>query len=202
MNKVFVDFETSGKDPLRNDIIEFGAIVADEALQALDEFHSYARPTESEWWDEEAEEVHGISKEFLVSQPSIENVISGFHKFLEQFAPLSFVCHSGHYPFVFDLAFLKSAYLKYLSPFDLYSVIGDPAFNAFSTVNRSKNYARSVWGVENQKLSTWMNKLGIEDSKHHSALFDARVCFEVFKFQESNKQWGYGQSLSRNSIWR
>ena len=41
---------------------------------------------------------------------------------------------------------------------------------------------RSFYNLENQKLNTWADHLGCE-FKHHDALEDAIVTYEVFKHQ-------------------
>ena len=76
---------------------------------------------------------------------------------------------------------------------EFYSLFG----GVESTIARGKKNQR-LYGIENQKLDTWARKLGIKFN-HHSALDDAEVCMQVYKYQkeknESNLQSNNAKSI-------
>jgi len=65
-----LDVETSGLDPARHGIIEIGVAVLDEEMMPIASRSWRVRLWEHAAWDDEAEAVHGVTRESASSDPS------------------------------------------------------------------------------------------------------------------------------------
>ena len=181
-----IDLETSGRVFFKNEIIEIAAIVLDEDLNKIGEFCEYIKPECIAQWDKGAEEVHGLSWDRLQLAKPSNSVIMEFISFLtglKNGTPFSLVCHALPIKSsidVFDRNFLFAWFWANEKRVEYYNLIDETRIR--STIDRKHKMARSLYGIRDQKLSTWAEKLNIEFN-HHSALDDASVCAEVFKYQ-------------------
>jgi DNA polymerase III epsilon subunit-like protein len=137
----YVDLETSGGDPIRNDVIEICCLVTRRGeFEVIDKFHSYVRPEQinSVTWSQRAQEVHGITPAQAMTFPERRKVAIDFLNFLvpykheENFAQL-FVCHAMAQSFfdqkenetkwgMFDFNFLDWLFRKEKLNYSLYKV--------------------------------------------------------------------------------
>lgn len=99
----YVDVETTGGDPIRNDLLEICCLVTEKnKFEIIDKFHSYVRPRQINQftWSEHAEAVHGISKDRARSFPETRQVAYNFLMFCDKYrdkrnnSPQLFVCHA------------------------------------------------------------------------------------------------------------
>lgn len=179
------DIETTGVKPWSNEILTLCTIVLDENLDEVDRFNANIKPNYESQWTYEAEQVHGISLKDarLFRTPSV--VLNEFVRFLSSFqGPLCFTCHA--FPFksridLFDYQFVFSWFWVNEKRTKFYELFGDEYCH--STIIRSKNEAKALWGVENQKLETWAEKLGWDYSRAHNAEFDTELTCEVLRYQ-------------------
>lgn len=186
----FTDVETTGTEMWRNEIIEIATVVTDDDFKVLGEFNEYVRPEYSKQYTPEAEEVHGITWHDSQSFSSSDIVLSDYIDFLSEYrvgheASLQMVCHALPFYSSLDLIdrnFIFAWFWNHDHRHTYYSLFDDQ--NTKSTIIRSKKLAQQTWGVPNQKLSTWMNKLGLS-FKPHRALDDAYACLEVYKYQKT-----------------
>lgn len=174
---LILDLETTGRTPYTNEILSLAAIKCSEQLEIINTLEIYKRPDTEATWEEEAENVHKISLREARAFSSTKDFNNSLYDFLGE-DTYHLVFHSARFPFLFDYCFLRAHYDIHNDVFAFYKKF--PEYT--STVHKRPTYARKVYGVENQKLSTYAKKLGIKFN-HHQAMDDTKVCLEVFKYQ-------------------
>ena len=185
-----LDVETTSKDPWRGEILSLGAIIANERLEKLDEIELKCRPLNYYHWDKESEEYHKISIKESLRFPDPDESLNRFCEWLDTYNPFkqySLVCHA--LPFrspidLYDRNFIFSWFWNNDSRDRYYRYFDESKIR--STISRKRKQTLARWGLKDQKLGTWGEKLGIK-FRHHSALDDAMLCYEVLKFQETHK---------------
>jgi DNA polymerase-3 subunit epsilon len=78
MPYLIIDLEMSGTEYGFHDIIQIGAVLADDNLNTIAEFSSLVYPKNEDIFSEEAEEIHGISIFDLEGAELIHNVLDSF----------------------------------------------------------------------------------------------------------------------------
>jgi DNA polymerase-3 subunit epsilon len=76
MDICFIDFETTGIDPIRDKAIEVGALVINEDFQIIKKFHSFIRPTGNYRMRNSAKNTHHITTEQIENSPSEKEVLN------------------------------------------------------------------------------------------------------------------------------
>ena len=185
---IFLDVETSGLSPRFNEVIQIGAIKTDNELNKIDEFTCKLKPTSTYRWNAGAERVHGYTYEQAQEFP---NRLLGFSQFNTWLGgdQYKFVCHAApktHMQDIFDYGFIHQLYLEFNSEGECKDIF--PVEMIKSTQYSTKQAAFELYGIENNRLDTWMRRLEIDNKDHHDALFDATVCCEVYKHQQQCQQ--------------
>jgi DNA polymerase III epsilon subunit-like protein len=175
---VFLDLETTGFDPIRNDVTSMGAIITDSSRIVLDELYTTARPDINKFTSDEALNISGFSKaQLLLHKPQREACID-LMKFLkphlEEF-PLMMVSHTSNN---FDWRFLDWMFRKQDLNFKIYKALRHDYQQSTIKMGRSAGY-------DGNKLNQWAERLSLTFN-HHNALDDARMCLEVHKFLSKN----------------
>lgn len=148
---IVIDLETTGFDPLRNHIIEVGALKIDNG-QIIDSFSSLINPDIE--IDSFITSLTGITNQDLSTAPSPESVLSGLLDFIKDSI---LVGHNVH----FDINFLYDNFERYLSK---------PLTNDFvDTLRLSKKYFKAA---PSHKLSDLAVFLNIPVEAAHRALSD------------------------------
>jgi len=183
-----VDLETTNKHPGRGEILTLACIVADKNFKEVDRFEGKIKPQYWEQWDEGAEKIHGITKQSASNFSNCIDVVTGLNNFLYDLSDngdYSFVCHAQPGTSdvdLFDRNFIFFTYLYLGLRCDYYKLFTESRIR--STISRKRKATTMMYGIKNQKLDTWMDKLGIDKTKHHDAMFDTEVCLEILKYQE------------------
>ena len=100
MREIVLDTETTGLDALNGDrIVEIGCIELINHVPTSKSYHAYVNPERQ--MPAEAQEVHGLSDEFLADKPVFASIVDEFLAFLGD-APL--IIHNAK----FDLGFLNA----------------------------------------------------------------------------------------------
>ena len=100
MRQVILDTETTGLDlKLGHRVIEIGCIEVSDRRIKEHVFHSYINPDRQV--DLEAQEVHGLTIEFLSDQPRFSELLEEFLSFIEG---CELVIHNAS----FDVGFLNN----------------------------------------------------------------------------------------------
>lgn len=172
-----LDTETTGTDFSSSQVIQCGAIFLDESMQPVHkkEWHVQYMPDQFSW-DPEAEMIHGVPKSRAMS--------SGIHPeaFLAEFErevvkrygslekadrELHIIAANAH----FDYLMLESLWNTYRS---------DCGLPLSRRVMDISSLSLMVLGVAG--MTTVLEELGIvvEESKRHSALYDAELHLKIF----------------------
>lgn len=100
MREIVLDTETTGLDPFSGHrVVEIGCVELINHVRTGNYFHTYLNPERS--MPREAENVHGLSEEFLKDKPKFAQVAGSFLEFIGD-APL--VIHNA----AFDMKFLNA----------------------------------------------------------------------------------------------
>lgn len=154
----FVDIETTSANVKNGQIIEIGAIIAQNG-KILDTFDTLVY---SPFVPEEIIELTGINSYMLENAPRIEQVLKQFLAFLGDSV---FVAHNVS----FDYNFIAESLHKYDMP---------PLFNArLCTLDLSRKSIVS----KKYALSYLNDMLGINTTQVHRAYADALTAFELYK---------------------
>lgn len=165
MRQVFLDTETTGLYPAQGHrIIEIAAVEAINRRVTDNHFHVYLNPDRE--IDAAAQEVHGITLEFLQDKPRFADVVS---EFLDFVADAELVIHNAP----FDVGFLNSELGK-IDRENLEKTAG----NIIDTLKMAKDMRPG----QRNNLDALCRHYGIDNSKRtlHGALLDAELLAEVY----------------------
>ncbi|HLS80397.1 MAG TPA: DNA polymerase III subunit epsilon [Steroidobacter sp.] len=166
MRQIVLDTETTGLEPEQGHrIIEIGCVELVKRRKTGRTFHRYLRPDRP--IDRGAQQVHGITDEFLAQQPRFSDVVD---ELLEFIGGAELIIHNA----AFDLAFLD-AELKRLPGVrrqirDLCSVID------------TLPLARQMHPGQRNSLDALCKRYGVDNSHRelHGALLDAQILLDVY----------------------
>ena len=166
---VVFDIETTGFSPIKNKIIEIGAVKVKNG-KITDKFSTFVNPEVPIPF--EIEKLTSISDNMVLNAPTIEQVLP---KFLEFCGDAVMVAHNAS----FDMSFMKHNALLLGKAFD-------PAI--LDTVSMARFLLPNLHRF---KLDTVAKELKISLENHHRAVDDAGATAEIFvKFVEMLKQRG------------
>lgn len=165
MRQIFLDTETTGLYPAQGHrVIEIAAVEMLNRRPTNHHFHQYLKPDCE--IDPAAQEVHGITMEFLQDKPDFSAIAEDFLAFIDG---AELIIHNAP----FDVGFLNSELGKIgLQPVTHY------CGNIIDTLKMAKN---SRPGQRNN-LDALCRHFGIDNSKRtlHGALLDAELLAEVY----------------------
>ena len=165
MRWVILDTETTGLDPNEGHrVIEIGAVeVVNRSITGRD-FQTYLNPGRA--IDPGAQEVHGISLEFLQDKPTFEQVVDELLAFVKD---AELIIHNAS----FDVKFLDSELKR----------LGRPGLTTWTgPITDSLSYARSLYPGKRNSLDALCERYGISNTHRqlHGALLDSRLLAEVW----------------------
>jgi DNA polymerase-3 subunit epsilon len=165
MRQIILDTETTGLEPEQGHrIIELGCLELVNRRPSGRTFHRYLNPDRD--IDEGALQVHGITREFLRTQPRFADVVD---EFLEFVAGAELVIHNA----AFDVGFLE-AELKRLG--------ARGTLVARCRVLDTLALARQLHPGQRNSLDALCKRYSVDNSSRdlHGALLDAKLLSEVF----------------------
>lgn len=165
IRQVFLDTETTGLYPAQGHrIIEIAAVEAINRRVTNNHFHVYLNPDRE--IDPAAQEVHGITLEFLQDKPRFKDVVD---EFLDFVADAELVIHNAP----FDVGFLNSELGK-IDRQNLEKTSG----NIIDTLKMAKEMRPG----QRNNLDALCRHFGIDNSKRtlHGALLDAELLADVY----------------------
>lgn len=179
MKVLYFDTETTGLDPVQNDIIQIAGMVEIDG-EIKEEFNLLSQPFSYENVSQEALDIHGISIDTIKQFPKPEflrlRLIKIFSKYIDKYNRNDKFYPAGQ-NIQFDLHFLEENFKKnndiYFGSWlwryclDLYSL---------STILRYKK----ILNTENLKLETLAKHFGVE-LKAHNAINDIRATREIIR---------------------
>lgn len=161
----FIDIETTGLNRQKHEIVEIGLILVNRNnLEIIEEWDAKIKPQNLKKADPIALKLIQFSKEkwryALEPKPALE-------QFSHKTADTILVAHN----ICFDRPFLEDSFLKWKVPIK---------WNYHSLDTISLAYYKLAHN-QKLKLSEIARILKIEQKKAHSALDDAKTCYEIFR---------------------
>jgi DNA polymerase-3 subunit epsilon len=162
---IVLDTETTGLEVnLDHRIIEVGCIELRHRRYSGIDFHRYVNPQRA--IDVGAQEVHGISAQFLADKPVFADIAGSLREYL---TGAELVIHNA----AFDLGFLDAEFARcgYAEP-----------LNAICKVTDSLLMARRLHPGQKASLDALCKRYGVDNSRrdYHGALLDARLLADVY----------------------
>lgn len=154
-------------------------LLVDEEYKIVNEFNEFCRPHSFKYWDDEAQAIHGITRERCEQFQSGMAMLLTFKKFLRQEHFLG-ICHAAfreNKNKYFDYEFLRNHCLLYNQ---FHEIIYGNIPNCSSTILRKADFDMLRNVPEKQGLKYWADYLKY-DFEHHSAISDCYATLEVFK---------------------
>ncbi len=179
MRQVVLDTETTGLEVEQGHrVIEIGAVEIVNRRLTGRHYHQYVNPERP--IDEGAQEVHGISSEFLADKPTFAQVAEAFLTFVDE---AELVIHNAP----FDMAFLNSE-LSQLNPSQAPGIkhfFGDQRRRRLErrcTVVDSLKLARDKHPGQRNSLDALCRRYEVDNSSRtlHGALLDAEILADVY----------------------
>ena len=165
MRQVFLDTETTGLDPNQGHrIIEIAAVEFNNRQSTNKKYHSYINPERE--IDAAAEEVHGLSLEFLQDKPLFQDIAKDFLNFIQG---AELIIHNAPFEVGFINAELGRLGLAKLEDNEL-------------KITDSLQFAKDLRPGQRNSLDALCRAYDIDNSERtlHGALLDAQLLGEVF----------------------
>ena len=165
MRQIFLDTETTGLYPAQGHrIIEIAAIEVINRRVTSNHFHVYLNPDRE--IDPAAQEVHGITLEFLQDKPRFTNVAD---EFLDFIADTELIIHNAP----FDVGFLNM---------ELGKLEQKPIEKFAGKITDTLKMAKDLRPGQRNNLDALCRHFGINNAKRtlHGALLDAELLAEVY----------------------
>ena len=165
MDLIVLDTETTGLNAADGHrVIEVGCVLLANRKHTDLRFHSYLNPGRA--IDSEAQEVHGITEQFLEDKPVFSEVVEHFLEFVRG---SELVIHNAP----FDLGFLNQEL----------ELAGSPArLEDICEVTDSLELARQMHPGQRNSLDALCRRYGVDNSGRdlHGALLDAEILADVY----------------------
>jgi DNA polymerase-3 subunit epsilon len=165
MRQIFLDTETTGLYPNHGHrIIEIAAVEMMSRRPTKNHFHVYLNPERE--IDAGAQEVHGITSEFLQDKPLFDKVAQDFADFIKN---AEIIIHNAP----FDVGFLNM---------ELGRVGMQPMDELCDKITDTLKMAKDARPGQRNNLNALCSHFGIDNSKRtlHGALLDAELLAEVY----------------------
>ncbi len=165
MRQIFLDTETTGLYPAQGHrIIEIAAVEAINRRVTNNHYHVYLNPDRE--IDAAAQEVHGITLEFLQDKPRFSEITDEFLAFIQD---AELIIHNAP----FDLGFLNA---------ELGKLGRNNVEKGCSGIIDTLKMAKDMRPGQRNNLDALCRHFGIDNSKRtlHGALLDAELLAEVY----------------------
>ena len=180
MRQVVLDTETTGLEWQKgNRVVEIGCVELVERRPSGRTFHQYLHPDRA--FEQGAQEVTGLTLEFLADKPAFEDVVDEFLAFVDG---AELVIHNA----AFDLGFLD-AELSRLG--ERYGRMADR-----TTTVDTLLLARERYPGQRNSLDALCKRLGVDNSHRqlHGALLDAQILADVYiALTSGQEEIGFGE---------
>ena len=183
MREVVLDTETTGLDPRSGHrIVEIGCVELINHMATGKHFHKYLNPERD--IPEQASVIHGLTEEFLSSQPVFADIAEEFEAFI---GGSTLVIHNAE----FDLGFINAEREKISQP----PIVPDRAIDTVSLARRKFPGAQANLDALCRRF-----KIDNSDRSLHGALKDARLLAEVYLELIGGRQQNLGLSAEERKI--
>ena len=182
MRQIVLDTETTGLEWKKgNRVVEIGCVELLERRPTGRTFHCYLNPDRE--FEPGAQEVTGLTLEFLADKPRFAEVVDEFLAFIDG---AELIIHNAS----FDVGFLDA---------ELARLDGYGNLLARCTVEDSLLLARQRFPGQRNSLDALCKRLGVDNSQRqlHGALLDAQILAEVYLALTSGQgEMGFGDGAS------
>ena len=165
MRKIFLDTETTGLDPNQGHrIIEIAAVEMINRQLSNNQFHVYINPERE--IDEAAQEVHGLTLDFLSDKALFQDIAQDFIDFI---ADSELIIHNAP----FDLGFINM---------ELGRIKKGEVEDCVEKVTDTLSMARELRPGQRNNLDALCRHYGVDNSQRnlHGALLDSLLLSEVY----------------------
>ena len=165
MRQVFLDTETTGLDPNQGHrVIEIAAVEINNRQLSENQFHIYVNPERD--IDAAAQEVHGITLEFLKDKSFFQDIAEDFLNFIQD---SELIIHNAP----FDIGFLNM---------ELGRIGLSKIEDHIEKITDSLVMARELRPGQRNNLDALCKAYRVDNSKRsqHGALLDAQLLSEVY----------------------
>lgn len=165
MRQIFLDTETTGLDPNQGHrVIEIAAVEMNNRQLTNNRYHTYLNPERD--IDSAAQEVHGITLDFLQDKPLFNDISNDFLSFIKD---AEIIIHNAP----FDVGFLNMELGKVsLSKLETY----------VSSIFDSLLLAKEIRPGQRNNLDALCKSYGVDNTSRtlHGALLDAQLLSDVY----------------------
>ena len=165
MKQIFLDTETTGLDPnLGHRIIEIAAIEINDRQPTNNRFHKYINPLRE--IDSAAQEVHGITLDFLKDKPFFKDIAKEFLDFVKD---SELIIHNAP----FDVGFLDM---------ELGKINEKSIQHQITKITDTLKLAKELRPGQRNNLDALCKAYQVDNSQRslHGALLDAQLLSEVY----------------------
>lgn len=172
-NLAFIDVETTGFDPIKNEIVEIGCVVVKQTentgtkFEVVKELELKVKPERIEDADPQALRVNGYNEGDWIFASTLEEAMKQLASITEN---AIFTAHNV----AFDHAFISQAFKQS-------GVENKMFFAKLDTISIAYAKLHKDLSVERFSLGKLCEHFGIVNSKAHTALADARATLEVYE---------------------
>ena len=186
MRQIVLDTETTGLEWKKgNRVVEIGCVEPLQRRPTGRPFHCYLNPDRE--FEPGAQEVTGLTLEFLADKPRFAEVVDEFLAFIDG---AELIIHNAS----FDVGFLDA---------ELARLAGYGNLLARCTVEDSLLLARQRFPGQRNSLVALRPRLGVDNSQRqlHGALLDAQILAEVYLALTSGQgEMGFGDGASTGTV--
>lgn len=183
MRQIFLDTETTGLDPNQGHrVIEIAAVEMSNRQLTNNHYHTYLNPERD--IDSAAQEVHGITLDFLQDKPLFNDISNDFLSFIKD---AEIIIHNAP----FDVGFLNMELGKVsLGKLETY----------VSSIFDSLLLAKEIRPGQRNNLDALCKSYGIDNTSRtlHGALLDAQLLSDVY-LAMTRGQEGFEINFTSNS---
>jgi DNA polymerase III subunit epsilon len=185
MPYLIFDLEMSGTEVGYHDIIQIGAVLANDNWDQIATFESLVYPDNEETFNQKAEEIHGISIFDLEEAPSSYDVLENFETWVRKYLRRSktdkltdvIICGQS---VINDINFLKQKYdelnLNWPFSFKLVDLLSMSVL-VFRVLENNNFEKPKSYSLKNVALHFGINREDVQ----HNALEDSLITFQCFK---------------------
>ena len=188
MRQVVLDTETTGLDWSQGHrIIEIGCVEILDRRISKSYFHTYINPSRA--IDVGAQQVHGISADFLADKPVFSKIAD---EFLSYVADAELIIHNAP----FDLGFLNAE-------FEILDKNNSPIDNKCSIFD-TLTFAREKHPGQRNSLDALCKRYNVDNQNRivHGALLDANLLAEVYLAMTGGKRPCSSKKIGRTQIFK
>ncbi len=178
MRQIVLDTETTGLEWKKgNRVVEIGCVELLERRPSGSNFHRYLKPDCE--FEQGAQEVTGLTLEFLADKPRFEEVVDEFLAYVDG---AELIIHNAS----FDMGFLENEM----------ALLGRGRLSERVTVTDTLAMARERFPGQRNSLDALCRRLGVDNTHRqlHGGLLDAQILADVYiALTSGQEEIGFGQ---------